>query len=401
MNFKRSIALLCGILSLGMLAGCSSSKGETLSTLGTTQASASVEQQPSTDYSEKTVYPADVLEQLKIYGRSAVIEKSVTCDWTASGIEFCADCKGDIYLDMTTTVETYLTVYLDGTRVDDVNYNYDTNKREGNTFYLDKGSHRVQIASDLEPGLHTVRVLRQNRKGNTSVDAIVLSGELRERPADKELFIEFIGDSTTCGQACLGINKTDDRDNAETTEGTSAYAYMVAQALGADYSMISISGIGFFRGSVDYPMTDVYPCISYLRDHTQKDFVPTRKPDAVVVNLGENDETRIKTDQAAFCDSVRDLISQIHANYTEETPIVFCYHSTMQGKIAPDLIQSVIDEKGGADSGLYSIVMTTDKSPITPNYHTHNGAPGNHPTVEQHQKQANTLTAFLKEILNQ
>jgi hypothetical protein len=70
-----------------------------------------------------------------------------------------------------------------------------------------------------------------------------------------------------------------------------------------------------------------------------------------------------------------------------------------QGKKAPDLIDEVITAKGGADSGLYSLVMTTDISPISPTKHTHNGAPGNHPNAEQHQKQAATLTAFLTEIL--
>ena len=70
-----------------------------------------------------------------------------------------------------------------------------------------------------------------------------------------------------------------------------------------------------------------------------------------------------------------------------------------RGKIAPNLIQEVVDAKGGANAGLYSLVMTTDVSTISPSTHTHNGAPGNHPNAEQHQKQADTLTAFLKEIL--
>ena len=401
MKTKALLAFVCGLLSLCLLVGCRSLGTGNASATATknTEAATEAELLPPTYYNEKTFAAADVLESLKIYGRSAVVEKSVTCDWSASGIEFTADCKGDVYLKMTATNDTYLTVYIDGVRMDDTNYNYDTNKREGALFFLAAGTNSVKVASDLEEGVHTIRVLRQNMEGTTSVDEIVLCGELMEKPADRELLIEFVGDSITCGYACLGVNKTDDVVGAETTEGTSTYAYLTAQALGADHSMVSISGIGIYKGFTDYNMTNVYPYISYRRDHTQVDHLPARKADLVVVNLGTNDEGRIGSNSAEFKAHVENLIAQIRSTNGEDTPIVFCYNSMKRGKIAPDLIQEVINAKGGVEEGLYSVVMTTDISTISPGTHTHNGAPGNHPNAEQHQKQAETLTAFLKEIL--
>ena len=400
MKTKIVIATLCIVLSLSLLAGCNAKEAEGVGgTAEVTTEGETLPPVPPTDYSEKTFYPAEVLEHLKLHGRSAVIEKSVTCDWTASGIEFSADCKGDVYLDMTSTEDTYLTVYIDGVRMDELKYNHETKTRDGNTYYLAVGSHRVKVASELEEGLHTIRVLKQNMKGNTSVDSIVLSGELREKPADRALYIEFVGDSITCGYACLGMNKTDDVLSAETTEGTSTYAYLTAEALGADHSVVSVSGIGLYKGFTAFNMPDIYPYICYHRDQSVKDFKPTRTPDAVVINLGTNDESRIGSNTAEFKAHVEDLITQIRTTYTEGTPIVFCYNSMKSGKIAPNLIQDVIDAKGGAKAGLYSLVMTTDISPISPSTHTHNGAPGNHPNAEQHKKQADTLTAFLKEIL--
>lgn len=393
MKIKLLIALICLMLSLCMLMGCDGAKEAPVATTETEAP------EPTADYTKRILYPADELEYLKLYGRTAVIEGSVTCDWTASGIEFRADCQGEIYLYMTTTVDTYLTVYVDGVRMDDVNYNYDTNLREGKTFFLAEGSQKILVAEGLEAGLHTVKVLKQYMSGNTSVDAIVLCGELRQRPDDSELLIEFVGDSITCGYANLGLNKTDDVVSAETTDGTSTYAYLTAQALDADHSMLSISGIGIYKGSQSYPMTDVYPYVSYRRTHAEKDYEPTRRADVVVVNLGTNDEARIGSNQAEFRAHLERLISQIRAANGEDTPIVFCYNSMKRGKIAPDLIQGVIDAKGGAEAGLYSLVMTTDISPISPSTHTHNGAPGNHPNAEQHQKQAETLIAFLQEIL--
>ncbi len=402
MVMKRNflIVFLCILLSLLILVGCNKKELEENASEESTPEETQP-QDPPTDYSEKTFYPAEVLDQLKIYGRSLVIDKSVTCDWPASGIEFAADCKGDVILEMTATKSTYLTVYIDGVRVDDINYNYDTNKREGNTFYLDAGTHRIKVASELEEGLHTIRVLKQNMDGNTAVDALVINGELREKPADNSLLIEFVGDSITCGYADLGINKTDDVVGAETTEGTSTYAYLTAQALGADHSMVAVSGIGIYKGFLDFNMTGIYSYLCYRRNQSAEDFLPTRQADVVVVNLGTNDESRIGSNVAEFKAHVEDLIARIRNAHGEDTPIVFCYNSMKRGKIAPDYIQAVIDAKGGADAKLYSLVMTTDISTISPDTHTHNGAPGNHPNAEQHQKQAETLTEFLKNLLNQ
>lgn len=99
MKTKLFVNLLCLPLSLCLLVGCNSAKSATATTdTGSREKSteeAPLPPVPPTDYSEKTLYPSEVLDQLKIYGRSAVIDKSVTCDWTASGIEFSADCKGD------------------------------------------------------------------------------------------------------------------------------------------------------------------------------------------------------------------------------------------------------------------------------------------------------------------
>ena len=142
MKKKLLTVFLCFVLSASMLVGCNETGDQAVESK---QTSASTEAEteapvPPTDYSEKSFYPADVLDQLKIYGRSAVIEKSITCDWTASGIEFAADCQSSISIEMTTDTATYLTVYIDGVRADTGTYNTETNVREGATFYLDVGT---------------------------------------------------------------------------------------------------------------------------------------------------------------------------------------------------------------------------------------------------------------------
>lgn len=399
----RIIALLLGAL---LLSGCQKSGKDEIVTSGQTETQAppaDSNEQPGVDYTQKTWYPGEIADAFKTYGRVFAVGKALACDWTASGIEFSAYCTGDVSVTLYSSDETYLTVYVDGVRIDETAFDHDTHARTGKTFLAGAGIGTVCIAEGLEQGLHTFRILKQADVRiceQTSIQSITLSGELADRPEDAEIYLEFLGDSITCGYACLGINGVDER-NAATTDGTSAYSYLTAQALGADFSMVAVSGIGIYKGtSTSLPvMEDVFLCNSYFRSHAEADYHPVRVPDAVVINLGTNDEGRIGSNEDAFSKKVKSLIETVRNTYQQQVPIVFCYHSMKTGTIAPDLITAVIREMGGAEAGLYSVVMTTDISPTKP-ANSHNGAPGNHPDAEQHRRQAQTLTSFLQSILN-
>lgn len=398
----RMLAMLLGLL---LLSGCQRGTGSGTATDGSTEAPtapADSDEHPDIDYTQKTWYPGEIADALKIYGRAYAAGKAMVCDWTASGIEFSAYCRGDVFVTLYSSDETYLTVYVDGVRVDETDFDHSKHTRTGKTFLAEAGTGMVYIAQDLEEGLHTFRILKQADVRiceQTSIQSITLNGELADRPKDADLYIEFLGDSITCGYACLGINGIDDR-NAATTDGTSTYAYLTAQALGADFSMVAVSGIGIYKGtSTSLPiMEDVFLYNSYYRSHTTPDYNPTRVPDIVVINLGTNDEARIDGSESAFSKNVKSLIETVRNTYQEQVPIVFCYHSMKTGTVAPDLISKVIRQQGGAGAGLYSVVMTEDENASKPAY-SHNGAPGNHPNAEQHRKQAQTLTSFLQSIL--
>lgn len=402
-NVCRMIAVLLGLL---LLSGCQKGAGSGTATDGLTEAPtapADSDGQPDIDYTQKTWCPGEIADALKTYGRAYAAGKAIVCDWTASGIEFSAYCRGDVSVTLYSSEETYLTVYVDGVRVDETDFDHKTHTRTGKTFLAEAGTGTVCIAQDLEEGLHTFRVLKQADVRiceQTSIQSITLNGELADRPKDADLYIEFLGDSITCGYACLGINWIDER-NAATTDGTSAYAYLTAQALGADFSMVSVSGIGIYKGtSTSLPiMEDVFLYNSWYRSHTTPDYNPTRVPDVVVINLGTNDEARIEGSESAFSKNVKSLIETVRSTYRKQVPIVFCYHSMKTGTVAPDLIAEVIRKQGGTEAGLYGVVMTEDVNASKPAY-SHNGAPGNHPSAEQHRKQAQTLTSFLQSVLN-
>ena len=64
---------------------------------------------------------------------------------------------------------------------------------------------------------------------------------------EKPRKLEFIGDSITCG---YGVDDSDltHTFSTKTEDMTKAYAYQTAQALNADYSMVSYSGYGIYSG---------------------------------------------------------------------------------------------------------------------------------------------------------
>ena len=120
----------------------------------------------------------------------------------------------------------------------------------------------------------------------------------------KDMLIEFIGDSITCG---YGIDDPDkDHHFVTATEDvTKAYAYLTAKTLDADYSMLSFSGYGIISGYTDndnkvsaQTVPQFYTKLGYSWGKNG-DFSPQesewefsgRQPDLVVVNLGTNDES--------------------------------------------------------------------------------------------------------------
>lgn len=123
-------------------------------------------------------------------------------------------------------------------------------------------------------------------------------------PRDK--FIEFVGDSITCGYGVDDENR-DHHFSTKTEDCTKAYAYKTAQLLGADYSLVSISGYGIITGysgdgqtkSESQTIPKYYEKLgfSYANSKAAKtdwDFTK-REPDIVVINLGTNDDSWCKT----------------------------------------------------------------------------------------------------------
>lgn len=120
---------------------------------------------------------------------------------------------------------------------------------------------------------------------------------------ERALFVEFIGDSITCG---YGIDNegADKPFSTATQDCVKAYAFKAAEALGADLSLVAASGYGVVSGftsghkSEGNTIPGVYDKVGITRkaasgfdaSETIWDF-GGRKTDYVVINLGTNDNS--------------------------------------------------------------------------------------------------------------
>ncbi|MGN1089315.1 MAG: GDSL family lipase, partial [Huintestinicola sp.] len=194
--------------------------------------------------SDKTLSAAD--EYVKPIGRTYLAEDGTR--WltqSASGIEFTftgTEASFDLIGDSNAGTESgkdgyaRYAVYVDGEKISDG--------------MMDEASKKVQVFSSDTEKETTVKILKLSECTNSifGISGINVKSVGQPVPTEsKELKIEFIGDSITCG---YGVDD-EDRDHhfkTDTEDATKAYAYKTAALLDADYSLVSYSGHGIISG---------------------------------------------------------------------------------------------------------------------------------------------------------
>lgn len=314
-----------------------------------------------------------VLSKVKIQGRSGPVSSGVSFDWSANTLEFQAACAGSVSLTLKENASQtlYYTVLVDGKE----------QKRAHRT-----GS-RLFLAENLPQGDHTFQVVRQTESfyGQATLCAIELTGQLKSRPADRPLYMEFLGDSITVGlgNLCLGLPQPAS-DYSENQDGTQSYAYLTAQALGADISVLARSGIGAYHGwdGGNPALPPMYESISYYRDKTAP-WAFSRQADIVVINLGTND-LWTGGSSSALTQAMQDFMRQVRQK-NPRAAIVWAAGGIMADYL--DEAADAVNRLGGAAKNYYVCPL-----PCGPN----KGGNG-HPTAEQHQSMADSLVAFLRQ----
>ncbi len=314
---------------------------------------------------------------IKVLGERQYVndeEQQINCDWTCSGIEFTLNSLGgNISFEADSDKPCYFRAYINGTEW----------KKGTNPYYTVNGETTVTL-ENVPEGELTVRFIKVS--GHTLARAQLYSvtyyGTLSETaPADKNLYIEFVGDSISCGWGVVG--KHDGTYSSQ--DGALAYPYMLSQRLNADYSVTALSGQGVVYHGTNIPnMYNGYLMASPLRNDVAL-YNFERKADVVVVNMGTNDySNRATVTEESFAKTYKKMLETILQTNGEDCKIV-CLYNTMNDTFADSII-SVCYELGGNAAGIYTFEMERANS--------------GHPTKEENEDYTDALEAFMESVLD-
>lgn len=211
--------------------------------------------------------------------------------------------------------------------------------------------------------------------------------------------LEFIGNSITCG---YGIEA--DSAQAPYLEETANYYYTyaarTARNLRAQALVVARSGIGVYRNyngpqtgdkvnmNTEYPYTLLYND-TYAWDFTRY------TPDVVCINLGTNDTSTQGADSLLFLNGFKQLYHQVRSHYPH-AKIVFISGCMMTGK-------ALFSARQAMDTTADYAYQQGDAEVYRFDFPPHDGSLGYgasfHPSMRQHEKMANELTAYLRHLM--
>lgn len=295
-----------------------------------------------------------------------------------------------------------------------------TSKAVGNNYnYLsisldDRYSHRVLVSNDS-----TVTIkLPLNKNDSTQVGIFkateasigdvlinsVKSKSLSPIKSKKDLTIEFIGNSITCGMGAdlteidCGEGEWFDQHNAYL-----AYGPRVARSLNANYILNSVSGMGMYRNWNDEGnepvMPDVYKTLR-LDGNTNALWQPSaHEPDLVSICLGTNDlsegdgeKARKPFDVEKFTTAYIGFVDMIFSRYPN-TKLALLTSPMISGEKGEQLLQSLKTVKENFDQNHKIAIYQFDL--MQP------GGCTTHPDLDDHKQMAQALLPFYKNLINQ
>lgn len=265
------------------------------------------------------------------------------------------------------------------------------------------------IASEELPPQLSIRLVKYSEAafGMAGIRYLLVDddAQLAALPS-KEKKIEFIGDSITCGYGVEGVWNVD-VFNTPQENPMKAYAVRTAQKLGADYQLVSWSGIGVVSDWIpperEEPdttilMPQIYPYTNYsLSTRLQavpEIWEPDRfRPDLVVIHLGTNDAsyTREKKDrEEVFAGAYRGLYRKVRENYGD-VEIVCCF-GIMDRTLCPVIAELVRGLNAAGDSKIHYLEFAgqQEEDGIGADWH---------PSRKTHEKAADKLAEFCRTLL--
>ena len=389
---KRILSAFCAFAMLITMAGCDTAadNAETTTTTAAIEAPAPAGPQNYIPTSEN----------VKLLGRAFYddFDEELICAYSGTGCEFTftgTSVKFNLIGDSAAKANNEdnaarYAIYVDGERTQDL--------------MLDEQTETItafEIETETTAVISFVK-LSETANSTIAIKTIEANGTIAPT-AEKDLYIEFVGDSITCG---YGVDDEDRNHHFSTSteDCTKAYAYKTAQMLDADYSLVAISGYGIISGYTGNPdkksanqiMPKYYDKIgySYTRGVAGIDWTFERQPDVIVINLGTNDESYCKSDkdkQAEFTTEYVNFLKQVREKNPDSK--ILCVLGVMGSglyKCVEEAVSTYSAETG--DNAVYAMRLA--------NQDQADGIAADwHPTEKTHEKTSTAVSDKIKEIL--
>ena len=315
-------------------------------------------------------------QYVNTYGRTYLKGDKLCLDYVGAGVGVAFN--GDsLTANLEVNAVLYLCVYVDGAE-------------EYTRIQLTPKQKEYTLASNLEEGFHTVRIVKSSEvyDGQICLNSFSAKG-FYTAPEKSSIRIEFIGDSITAGYGALGAPGA--ARSVENSDACSSYAYYAAQKLNVDYSMVAIQGICVKQNMwLTESMDDVYKLLSPL-NRMEYDFADGA--DIVVLNLGTNDGSYITSKDFDYSERFPEEYLAFLRYIREKNPDahVLCLYGFM-GK------QSSVDK--GIDQ---AIAMMNDEKVVRvkDGFIANNLGANGHPSQEAQMEWGHTLADYIEvNILN-
>lgn len=355
------------------------------------------------------------LPQVRILGRHTHAGDALTLFYTASGIE-CLFTGSELWLELNADYETYepwISVELNGAWI--------------SRFPVAPGHSEVCVFRGMTPGaskhvrvFKDVQAMSGDERHLLQITALRWAGgDFLPLPAPAYR-LEFVGDSITSGEGAIGALPEEDWISAFFS-AMNHYARFTADALGAEYRLVSQSGWGILSSWDNDPHCRVlsyYKEVCGLAQGARNRELGAQQPndfaawpaDAVIINLGTNDagashnppwtdpqtgetygQNTTPEHRALLEQAVVDGLQMLR-RCNPQALLVWVY-GMLGDELRPTLEQAIARYRRETGDDRVCFFPLPDTTPETV------GA-RQHPGVQSHHRAADALTSFLQEALN-
>lgn len=402
MRRKQTCAVLLALLMMGM-SGCAGSSVPAAQSTGAEPESTqeTPEETAQTEPQDQTYVPG--ADNVKLLGRTYQMNDTLWLAYSGSGIEFEVTGKsasivlyGDSIAMSASNDGSFarFAVYVDDELLTDE--------------LMDEGAKNITLFEGDEERTAKVRLVKLSETANSTlgVRAVNVEAGMISPTEQKDVYIEFVGDSITCGYGVDDENR-DNHFSTATEDVTKTYAYKTAQLLDVDYSMVSISGYGVISGYTsdgtkkeDQVLGAYYDKIGFSYGNSGGSNVSdwtwdfARQPDMVVINLGTNDSSYTGSDadkQQEFFDGYVALLKMIRGKNPDA--YILCTLGLMGDTLYPvveEAAAAYAEETGDTKVSAFHFDPITSDEGYAADWH---------PTEATHERAAKELSAEISSIL--